>query len=462
MPSRRAAFLALVVAGILSAIGSGLTVFALAVEALRRTGDAGAVGLMAAAGMFPMILVAPLGGMLADRLDRRMLMLLGDGGSGLCLLGLAALLADPSASIWQLAAGCAAGAAFAGLTEPALRATVSELVPADRLDRASGALQLAGAAQWMIAPALAGALLAWIPAWQIVLVDAASFLPTLLASGLALLALGRRRRAGGEGERAAARLAGGLRAIRLAGLWPLLAIMTAATFSVGALQGLLPVIVLAIAGEGELGWLTSIGASGMLVGSLLVGALGVRTSLRTGLALGLGAAAAGMLVASARPDLVLIGAGVVGFFLAVPLGNAAAETLLRRAVPDEALGRVWGLTGLITQLGAVLAFATLGPLADGWLEPLLASGGAAADALAGLVGAGPGRAAALAFGAAGLALLGTAIAARASRGIARLEARGIAAAPEAEPAPASAPLAASDLADGRPASHAASSERTLP
>lgn len=437
MPSRREAFLALVVAGVLSAVGSGLTAFTLAVEALRRTGDAGAVGVMAAAGMLPMILVGPVGGVPADRFDRRVLMLLGDGGSGLCLLGLAALLAEPQAEIWQLAAATAASAAFAGLTQPALRATVSDLVPPACVDRAAGALQLAGAAQWMAAPALAGVLLTVMPEWQIVLIDAASFAPTLLASVLALLAIGRARlREAGE-PATLAELAGGLRAIREGGLWPLLGIMTVATFAVGALQGLLPVIVLGVAGERELGWLTSIGASGMLAGSLLVGGLGVRTRLRTGLALGLAGAALGMLLAAARPELLLIGAGAIGFFLAVPLGNAAVETVLRRAVPNEALGRVWGLTGLLTQLGAVLAFVTLGPLADRVIEPALAAGAPAADVLARLAGEGSGRASALALGGAGVILLAAALAAELSPGMRRLDGIAAAAPSDAGPRPGS-------------------------
>lgn len=389
MLSPRRCFGLLVAAGIVSSIGTGLTTFALAIEAFQRTGDATWVGLMAAAGMLPMILVTPLGGVLADRHDRRLMMLLGDGGSALALGLVVWRLADPLGTLWQVAAALALSAAFAGLTEPALRATVSDLVPAEELDKASGLLGLTGASRWLVAPALAGALLLLMPVWGVAAIDMATFGFTLAATLATLGVLGVRRPA--DRRSAWADFRDGLAACRTPGLRQLIAVMCVATFAAGAIQALLSPLMLPFVSAQRLGVITSIAACGMLIGSLLIGVFGVRLTLHHGLALGFVLAGSALALVGVRQQQLLITLSATTFFLVLPLINSSAEVMLRGSVANEQLGRVWGVVGIITQLGAVLAFVTLPPLADAVLTPAMMPGGALAGSLGAIFGTGPGR-----------------------------------------------------------------------
>lgn len=71
---------------LLSSIGSGMTAFALSVYVYELTGSVSYVSLVTLLAYMPTILLSPLGGVLADRYDRRLLMIIGDLFSGLGLL----------------------------------------------------------------------------------------------------------------------------------------------------------------------------------------------------------------------------------------------------------------------------------------------------------------------------------------------------------------------------------------
>lgn len=70
---------------LISNIGSGMTAFALSVYVYQLTGSAGYVSLVTLLAYMPAILLGPIGGLLADRYDRRLMMILGDLFSGLGL-----------------------------------------------------------------------------------------------------------------------------------------------------------------------------------------------------------------------------------------------------------------------------------------------------------------------------------------------------------------------------------------
>ena len=81
-------FMLIWAAQLVARIGNGLTAFGLAVHVYQQTGLSTSVALVTMAAFLPAVLLAPLGGVLADRIDRRLLMILGDGLSALGLLAL--------------------------------------------------------------------------------------------------------------------------------------------------------------------------------------------------------------------------------------------------------------------------------------------------------------------------------------------------------------------------------------
>lgn len=76
-------FLVIWAGELISCIGSGMTAFALSMYVYQMTGSVSYVSLVTLLAYMPTILLSPIGGVLADRYDRRLLMIIGDAFSGL-------------------------------------------------------------------------------------------------------------------------------------------------------------------------------------------------------------------------------------------------------------------------------------------------------------------------------------------------------------------------------------------
>ncbi|TVR29549.1 MAG: MFS transporter, partial [Spirochaetaceae bacterium] len=170
-----------------SSLGNGMTAFALAVCVYRQTGAAAAVALVMLCLFLPAILLRPLGGLLADRFDRRVLIVLGDlGSAGGVLFILVSVLAGALVP-WKIYLGVAVSSVFVALQNPAYKASVTDLLPAEHYSRASGLVQLASSAQHLVSPMAAGILLGTGGLIPILLIDLSTFAVAVAAA----LAIGR-------------------------------------------------------------------------------------------------------------------------------------------------------------------------------------------------------------------------------------------------------------------------------
>lgn len=398
--------LVLVLGSFTTSLGSGMTAFALATWAYTTQGTASAVALVQLCAFTPIVLLGPLAGALADRHDRRTMMLLGDGGSALGLLLVLAALSHPGTPLALILAGVTASSCLAALTEPALRASVNELVPAKQYAKASSLLQLAFASKFLLAPVLAGAVLVRSGTATVLWLDVASVLVTLACT------LYVRRRTTSVTARAArqpASLSAQLRAgastlARTPEVRRAITLASLLTVVLGSLQVLLPVVTLARYDVDAVGTTQSLAATGLLAGALVVGALPRPVPWQL-LTVGITSLALGLLLLPLAGSLPGIGACCFMAFGALAACQTGADLVVRTRVSDEQQGRAWGLIGLVSQLGYLVAYAVAGPLADQVFEPLLRETGPLAPALGPLVGVGAGRGTALLLAMAGLTCL---------------------------------------------------------
>lgn len=175
-------FLLLWAAGLVSATGSGMTSFALGIYVYRLTGLSSWTGLLMLFGFLPGLLLSPLAGILADRYDRRLLMMSGDGLSitGLAIIFLSmTYLQSKSAVAAGIGIGVAVSSTFAALIEPSFRATVSDLLDKEEYSRASGMVQIVSGAKYLLSPVLATLILSISGARMIILFDVTTILLTL-------------------------------------------------------------------------------------------------------------------------------------------------------------------------------------------------------------------------------------------------------------------------------------------
>ncbi len=163
-------------------IGSGLTTFTLGVFVYQHTGSVSLFGLISVLTLLPAVALAPVTGAIADRWDRRKIMIGADTLSAVSSIGLVMLLWTGSLHLWQVYPLVGLGAIAVAFQQPAYRAAVTQLVPKRYYGRANGLAQLGSAAGTVFAPLLGGGLAVLVGLTGVVVIDVVTF-------GFALLTL---------------------------------------------------------------------------------------------------------------------------------------------------------------------------------------------------------------------------------------------------------------------------------
>ncbi|MFE0464212.1 MFS transporter, partial [Kitasatospora sp. NPDC058965] len=162
-----------------SRFGSAMTPVALAFAVLGRTDDPHWLGYVLAAEMVPMVALLVVGGGLADRYRREVVLRVSNAGAGLGQAGVAAVVLT-GAPLWLLLPPAVLNGALDALTTPALRGIVPDLVPAAAVQRANSLLGAVRNGSRLVGPAVAGVLAATVGGGWGIALDAASFLVAAL------------------------------------------------------------------------------------------------------------------------------------------------------------------------------------------------------------------------------------------------------------------------------------------
>ncbi|MBV6713942.1 MFS transporter [Paenibacillus chitinolyticus] len=375
---------------LVSAIGSGLTSFGLGVYIYQQTGQASAMALVTLLAFMPSLLLSPVTGVLADRYDRRILMVLGDSLSAIGLVFILICLLNGEAQLWQICVGVTLSSVFSSLLDPSYKATVTDLLTEEQYTKASGFVQMAGSAKYLISPALAGFLLIVSDVKLLLIIDICTFFVTV-ASTLAVrkgLASKKSEQTGSfmrefkEGWRAVSSNRGVL----------VLVIMTSVmTFFLGFIETLTMPMILAFSDSSVLGTLETIIALGMLVSSVLIGMVRIKRNFVKILSLSLFWEGIFMMVFGLRENIILLGISGFLFFAMLPFVNTSLDFLVRTNIDKSVQGRAWSLIGLVSQLGFIVAYMLSGVLADYVFTPLLIDGGELAGSVGRIIGTGSGR-----------------------------------------------------------------------
>ena len=395
----------LVLGSFINSLGTGLTAFGLAIIMLRTYGTASSVAAVQLSSFAPVVFLAPAAGVLADRYDRRLMMMIGDAGSVLGLGIILMALSSPRPSLAWVCTGAVVSSCLAALTEPALRASVTDLVNEEDYVRSSGLLQLASAAKYLLAPAAAGLLMPVVGVRGLVLLDASTCIVTVACTATVRRSLVRQTVPQTTSQQEPDRdvMAGWRTIISSSGLRTLVVLMTLATLAIGVIQVLIKPILLPTVSTSQMGMIETIAATGMLVGAALVTAW---KSARptTLLAAGLAATGAAMALVPLGPGAWWVAACGFLTFASLPLSQAGAEVLVRTRVDNARQARTWGTISLVTQMGYLVAYLCSGVMVDHVLQPLLSPGRLLSTSLGTIVGTGPGRGAALLVGLMGLVM----------------------------------------------------------
>ena len=395
---------------VISILGSGLTGFALGVWLYDQTGRATPFALTVLFASLPRILLAPLAGSLADRWNRRLLMIFSDTGAALVTLTSVLLLSAGQLQIWHVYLISLTSSVFSSFQEPAYTASITMLVPKKDLGRANGLVQVAQATEMLMAPLLAGALFSVIGMRGIFVIDFVSYF--FAAGTLLLVAIPQPRI---SEESAAGKRGVVWRDVSFGwnyiaarpGLLGLLLYFALVNFFMNLAIVLTGPLVLAFGSAVTLGAVQMASGVGMLLGSVVMSAWG-GPRRRAGGVLGfIGGAAIGVMVMGLRPSALGVGAGLFFFLFCIPMASGLSQAIFQTKVAPDVQGRVFATRGMISRSITPVAFLLAGPLADRVFEPLMqAEGGRLAATVFGQVlGTGTGRGIGLMFVTSGLLLM---------------------------------------------------------
>ncbi len=339
-----------------SFIGDPISMVALVILVANITHDASEVGGVLLVRLIP-TLAGPFIGVLADRLDRRAILVSSDLARAAITVGFVFVRDLPSLYVLAFLWGFART-----LFNPTIRAAFPSVVGSGDMTRANSIISGTFSFSFMVGPALGGVLVASVGVNMAFLLDALSFLAS--AAFLALIPFDRPQRE--EDGSFMQEFWDGLR--YLAGARVPLALVVGASLIVLTTGFVTPAEVFLAkrtfsAGDAGYGLVVSLWGAGMVLGSAVMGVLGDRVKLlpfflaMCGYALTL--AWVGF---SPTFTLTLCALTVAGFSNGVD--NVSADTLLQKFVPENILGRVFAVRFLGFSVGEALAYPVGGLLVD--------------------------------------------------------------------------------------------------
>jgi predicted MFS family arabinose efflux permease len=344
-----------------SAVGDAMTTIALAFAVIGIGGGASSLGLVLASMTGARIAFILVGGVWADRLPRRFVMLTSDVlRAGVEVLVGVALLAG-AMELWMFVVTSAILGAAQAFFGPASTGLIAQIVGADRLQQANALLSLSQSGAFVVGPAIAGLLIAASSPGVVFLIDAATYAISALA--LARLPMPRLEPAPPR-QRFLVDVGEGIRETWSRG-WMRAGLLAAGVTNIG----LAVFFVLGpIVAERELGGAAAWGAvlTAGATGGVAGGALALRFRPDRPLLACFVFWSLGVLpVAALIPPLplLLVAGANACFALGIVYANAVWESVLQREIPPERLSRVssfdWMVSLSFMPVGQILA----GPIA---------------------------------------------------------------------------------------------------
>lgn len=387
--ARLVAFYALVLTQTFSLIGSRMTSVAVGIFIFQQTGKAAPLLLISFFNELPGMLGGGLAGVLVDRWNRKLVMILADLGQAVGSVLLIASFLSGAFQLWHVYAVAFLQGAFATLQGPAESATVTLLVPEGHRDRANAIMELGFPIASVLAPVLTGLLYASIGVSGVLTVDLATF---VIAAGLLLVLTIPQPPATAQGSAGRGSVVGEWRAgfAFLRRHRPLLIFIIYFAFGSFMLNGpldlVIPYFLSATSSETQVGIGLTVMALGTFAGGLLIAVFShIRPRMKLIIA---GAVLTGVMfiVFGLARALPVMAASLFLLMLPLPANNALYKSIFQSKAPADMQGRVFAFAEQLFLLGSTTSFLLTGALVDRVLTPLASAPGG--WPLAALFGAG--------------------------------------------------------------------------
>jgi DHA3 family macrolide efflux protein-like MFS transporter len=350
----------------ITTFGSLLVQYALLWHLTLTTKSGVVLALAAVFGFLPQAIVSIFAGVWADRVNRKVMIILSDSTIALATLVLAFFMLSGVDDLWLVFLVMAVRSVGAGIQMPAISALIPQIVPTDRLMRVNGINSSVQSSLLIIGPVAAAGIYSTVSLAAILFVDVVTAVIGLsLLATIAVPTLS--RAASNEKPSYFTDLKEGLNYIFSHDLvrW-VMVIYSIVFLLVVAPSNLSPLMLVRTFG-GDVWLLTVLELSfgiGMVAGGALMAIFASkmdRLGLMVGTSILFGVLA---VVMGFTTNLILFYTLFFLIGLAVPAFSTSSMTLLQETVEPERQGRVFGFVGIVMAVAMPLGMAVLGPLAD--------------------------------------------------------------------------------------------------
>jgi MFS transporter, DHA3 family, macrolide efflux protein len=349
----------------LSLIGSALTQFILLWWITQTTNSANALATAGIAGLLPQALLSPLGGAVADRYSRRLIMIVTDSITALCMIVLIVLFSSGAIQLWHVYTLMALRSSMQAFQTPASSASAAMLVPKDWLPRVAGMNQTLMGVMTIAAAPLGALALAWMPLERALLIDVATALLGIVP--LFFYAIPQVRN-DSPNSSLLADIREGLRFVRgNSGLVKLYGLLGLVILTIFPTFSLLPLLIKDHfkGGINEVALLEGLSGIGMIVGGVMISVWPPRNKVVMFLisfAVSCGTVA---LTALAPSNMLWLAIGWwVLSGISFSSGQAPMTAILQTVVPNQMQGRTQALMNTIMGFAGPIGLVITGPLGE--------------------------------------------------------------------------------------------------
>lgn len=393
-PAGMSGFLVIWLGQIVSVLASSMSHFALSIWMYQQTESATAMGLMQVFFITPFLLISPFAGVMVDRYNRKLMMMVSDLTAVTATGGVLILMVLGRLEFWHLYIAAVLNGVGNTFQWPAYSAVISTMVPKEQLGRVNGMLSLMEAGPGVVAPLLAGALLPVIGLTGILGIDVATF---FFAVGVLLVVHIPQPRQSEEGRQAQGSLfkeaVYGFRYIfTRPSLFGLQMVFFFGNLFAGIGNVALAPMVLARTSQDTIafGMVQTAGAVGAIAGGVTMSVWGGFKRRIHGVLGGWIYFGVASILIGLKFGLPAWMTGLVLAALAGPLINASNQAIWQSKVAPDLQGRVFSARRLIAWFTNPISPIIGGTLSDFVLEPAMRSPSALTSAFGWLVGTGPG------------------------------------------------------------------------
>jgi len=387
---------------IVSVLASSMTQFALTIWAYEKTGSATALGVVSTSFIVPFLLFSPFAGVMVDRYNRKLMMMISDLTAVIATVGLLVISFFGELQIWHLFIASAINGLGNTFQWPAYSAAISTMVPKENYSRANGMMSLIESVPGVLAPILAGLLLPFILLKGILLIDLVTFFVAIGVLMFVAVPQPAQTIEGQEGKGSIIKEAAyGFRYIfKRQGLLGLLIFFICLNFVIGLSSSLFSPFILSrtVNDSAALGAVQSAFAVGAVIGGLLISLWGGFKRRMTSIFIG--EALTGLfclvLFGISRTLPAWIAVSIVSAIFPV-FTNGASQAIWQAKVAPDVQGRVFSARRMIAWSMGPITPILAGALADYVTEPAMRSQTWLASTFGWLVGTGPGSGMAVQF-----------------------------------------------------------------